>query len=103
MVVSSSGGEGEARLFDGAYTAGEIFLTSTTLQLKAKAKRPLYLGKAATSGTIENVRASAPAPKRWGQVCIASRGKVKKLCIEVISSENTTIAVVFYHALEFNK
>ena len=35
-----------------------------------------------------------------GQVCIASRGKVKKLCIEVISSENTTIAVVFYRALE---
>ena len=68
MVVSSSGGEGEARrLFDGAYTAGEILLTSTTLQLKAKAKRPLYLGNAATSGTIENVRASAPAPKRWGQ------------------------------------
>ena len=56
MVVSSSGGEGEARrLFDGAYTAGEIFLTSTTLRLKAKAKRPLYLGNAATSGTIENV------------------------------------------------
>ena len=68
LVVSSSGGEGEARrLFDGAYTAGEIFLTSTTLQLKAKAKRPLYLRNAATSGTIENVRASAPAPKRWGQ------------------------------------
>ena len=68
LVVSSSGGEGEARrLFDGAYTAGEIFLTSTTLQLKAKAKCPLYLGKAATSGTIENVGASAPAPKRWGQ------------------------------------
>ena len=39
--MSSSGGEGEARrLFDGAYTAGEIFLTSTTLRLKAKAKRP---------------------------------------------------------------
>ena len=38
-----------------------------------------------------------------GQVCIASRGKVKKLYIEVISSENTTIAVVFYRALEFNK
>ena len=58
--MSSSGGEGEARkLFDGAYTAGEIFLTSTTLQLKAKAKRSLYLGKAATSGTIENVRASS--------------------------------------------
>ena len=62
--MSSSGGEGEARrLFDGAYTAGEIFLTSTTLQLKAKAKRPLYLGSAATSGTIENVGASSPALK----------------------------------------
>ena len=37
MVVSSSGGEGEARrLFDGAYTAGEILLTSTTLQRKQK-------------------------------------------------------------------
>ena len=36
-----------------------------------------------------------------GQVCIASMGKVKKLCIEVISSENTTIAVVFYRALRF--
>ena len=44
-----------------------------------------------------------PLSRRWGQVCIASRGKVKKLCIEVISSENTTIAVVFYRALEFNK
>ena len=58
--MSSSGGEGEARrFFDGAYAAGEIFLTATTLQLKAKAKRPLYLGNAATSGIIENVRASS--------------------------------------------
>ena len=58
--VFTRGGEDEARrLFDGAYTAGEIFLTSTTLQLKAKAKRPLYLGNAATSGTIENVGARA--------------------------------------------
>ena len=45
---------------------------------------------------------SVPFPDE-GQVCIASRGKVKKLCIEVIPSENTTIAVVFYRALEFNK
>ena len=60
LVVSSSGGEGEVRrLFDGAYTAGEIFLTSTTLRLKANAKRPPRLGNAATSGTIENVRASS--------------------------------------------
>ena len=37
----------------------------------------------------------------WGQVCIASMGKVKKLCMDVISSENTFIAVVFYRALRF--
>ena len=41
---------------------------------EAKAKSPLYLGNAATSGTIENVGASAPAPKRWGQ---APRGVLK--------------------------
>ena len=28
-------------------------------------------------------------------------GKVKKLCMDVISSENTFIAVVFYRALRF--
>ena len=72
-VFKRRGGRG-AETFRWCGAAGEIFLTSTTLRLKAKAKRPLYLGKAATSGTIENVRASAPAPKRWGQVCIASRG-----------------------------
>ena len=49
------------------------------------------------------VTLSFASVEKWGQVCIASRGKVKKLCIEVISSENTTIAVVFYRALEFNK
>ena len=54
--------------------------------------------------TIFTVTTSVPPiPFPWGQVCIAARGKVKKLCIEVISSENTTIAVVFYRALEFNK
>ena len=37
----------------------------------------------------------------WGQVCIASMGKVKKLCMDVISNENTFIAVVFYRALRF--
>ena len=38
LVVSSSGGEGEARrLFDGAYTAGEICVTSVRLRRKQKA------------------------------------------------------------------
>ena len=43
------------------------FLNLNNATAEAKAKRPLYLGSAATSGTIENVGASAPAPKRWGQ------------------------------------
>ena len=43
------------------------FLNLNNATAEAKAKRPLYRGKAATSGTIENVGASAPAPKRWGQ------------------------------------
>ena len=64
LRCSSEGAGVARRLFDGADTTGEILLTSTTLRLKAKAKRPLYLGNAATSGTIENVRARAPAPKR---------------------------------------
>ena len=43
------------------------FLNLNNATAEAKAKRPLCLGEAATSGTIENVGASAPAPKRWGQ------------------------------------
>ena len=50
------------------------FLNLNNATAEAKAKRPLYLGNAATSGTIENVGASAPAPKRWGQ---APRGVLK--------------------------
>ena len=61
------------------------FLNLNNATAEAKAKRPLYLGKAATSGTIENVRASAPAPKRWGQnqwgltlAVVTSRAKAQK-------------------------
>ena len=46
--------------------AGEIFFTSTMLRLKAKAKRPICLGNAAPSGTIENVGASAPDCASFG-------------------------------------
>ena len=37
----------------------------------------------------------------WGQVCIASRGKVKKYCIGVDFSENANSADVFGRALGF--
>ena len=61
------------------------FLNLNNATAEAKAKRPLYLGEAATSGTIENVGASAPAPKRWGQnqwgltlAVVTSRAKAQK-------------------------
>ena len=37
----------------------------------------------------------------WGQVCIASRGKEKKYCMEVYFGENADSADVFGRALGF--
>ena len=61
--------EGRARRgdFSMVWRGWRDFLNLNNASAEAKAKRSLYLGSAATSGTIENVGASAPAPKRWGQ------------------------------------
>ena len=54
------GSGGGAKTFRWCVAASEIYFTSSMLQLKAKAKRPLYLREAATSGTIENVGCELP-------------------------------------------
>ena len=64
------GSGGGAKTFRWCGAAGEINFTSGMLQLKAKAKRPLYLREAATSGTIENVGCEQPPePKRKYHNC----------------------------------
>ena len=57
------GSGGGAKTFRWCVAASEIYFTSSMLQLKAKAKHPLYLREAATSGTIENVGCELP-PRR---------------------------------------
>ena len=57
------GSGGGTKTFRWCVAASEIYFTSSMLQLKAKAKRPLYLREAATSGTIENVGCELP-PRR---------------------------------------
>ena len=68
--MSSSGGEGEARrLFDGAYTAGEIFLTSIMLQRKQKPNVLFTSGKprqAGPSKTSERARPHRSGGARTG-------------------------------------
>ena len=75
-VFKRRGGRG-AETFRWCLHGWRDFLNANNATADAKAKRSLYLGKAAPSGTIENVRASAPVPKRWGPVGTDPRCGIK--------------------------
>ena len=87
------GSGGGAKTFRWCGAAGEIYFTSGMLQLKAKAKRPLYIREAAPSGTIENVGCDLPSEtKRKSTYCAVDVAPLARLTTRTPFDASTVVS-----------